>query len=289
MKTSMEHLSEDKQADLRRIVGLILQEFGDEVGMIVLFGSFARGDWVEERAPDSERYQYRSDYDLMAITRNKAHRHVQRWGRVEDAVRKAIGPSPTLERERIDFFNRMLSLGYYFYVDIAKEGILLHDARIFTLAEPRILTPEEAKAKAETHYGKWFKSAVGAVEGFGYFLSRDDLNWAAFILHQATERFLAAFLLVHTDYKPKVHDLEKLMALAAASDVKMLRVFPKGTKEEERLFELLRSAYVDARYNYNFTVTREELDYLAGRVELLRGLVESSCQERIAGLAVTQT
>jgi HEPN domain-containing protein len=48
---------------------------------------------------------------------------------------------------------------------------------------------------------------------FGYFeyaLSKDDNNEAAFLLHQATERFLTAVILAFGQHKAKTHDLEKL-------------------------------------------------------------------------------
>jgi HEPN domain-containing protein len=107
---------------------------------------------------------------------------------------------------------------------------------------------------------------------------------AAFDLHQATERFYTAFLLVHTGYKPKFHDIEKLGKLAASEKNEMMRVFPLGTDEERRRFELLRRAYIDARYSKTYEITRDELEYLQGRVRVLCETVERLCRARIAEL-----
>ena len=63
---------------------------------------------------------------------------------------------------------------------------------------------------------------------------------------------------------------------------KQLRaVFPCQTAEEKHLFDLLRRAYVEARYNKNYRITAEELQYLAERVQLLRALTEKFCGEEI--------
>ena len=46
MKTSLDHLPEKKQHQVRALGELIRKEA--EVEMVILFGSFARGDWVED-------------------------------------------------------------------------------------------------------------------------------------------------------------------------------------------------------------------------------------------------
>ena len=56
--------------------------------------------------------------------------------------------------------------------------------------------------------------------------------------------------------------------------MELAKVFLRDTPEEKRLFELLRSAYVEARYNDDFVVTKEDIDALMPKVELLRDVVE---------------
>ena len=50
------------------------------------------------------------------------------------------------------------------------------------------------------------------------------------------------------------------------------------------MFQLLKKAYIDARYKKEYTITAEELQYLSERVLLLRELTEKLCQEEIARL-----
>jgi predicted transcriptional regulator len=86
---------------------------------------------------------------------------------------------------------------------------------------------------------------------------------------------------VFTTYRPKLHDIKKLGKLAAAHDPKLITVFPKGTDEQIRLFNLLKSAYIDSRYNKNFSITREELEWLAKRVSKLQKFTASICRKKI--------
>ena len=62
---------------------------------------------------------------------------------------------------------------------------------------------------------------------------------------------------------------------------KLKNTFPKRTKEEKRLFNLLKSAYTEARYNMAYKITKKELKYLAGRVTTLRDLTEKICKAKI--------
>jgi hypothetical protein len=62
-------------------------------------------------------------------------------------------------------------------------------------------------------------------------------------------------------------------------------VWPRETKFERRCFELLREAYVKARYSRHYRISSEELEWLGGRVESLQSLVREACLERIDKLA----
>ena len=60
--------------------------------------------------------------------------------------------------------------------------------------------------------------------------------------------------------------------------------FPVGTAQDERLFKLLKRAYIEARYSKSYRITAEELATLGERVRDLAGRVERACREKIEGL-----
>ena len=283
MKTSISHLPETKQEELKYAVGIILEQVKAE--MIILFGSYARGDWVEEPAPDGFHYIYQSDFDLFVLVEDKkVAKKAARWKQLRDILRRQLQTPIELLAESINHFNGCLSNGWYFYADIKKEGILLYDSKRFQLAEPRQLSIEEQRQMAEDDFEHWFGSAADFYETFRFNFENKRYNIAAFLLHQATERYYSAFLLVFTRYKPKTHNIEELGKLAAAQQPEFLRVFPRGTDEQVRLFELLKKAYVDARYTKDFVIRRNELEWLGERVKVLKEMTERFCRERIEGL-----
>lgn len=62
----------------------------------------------------------------------------------------------------------------------------------------------------------------------------------------------------------------------------LMQVFPWNTNEERRLFKLIKAAYIEGRYNPKFEVTKEDIDALIPKVELLHEITESICKEKIA-------
>lgn len=142
---------------------------------------------------------------------------------------------------------------------------------------------------AKEDFNLWMKKAEMSLRGYSNYFEegkkdKDYLNKAAFELHQVTEALLICALLVVTGYKPKTHDLGKLYPQVIQIDKSFSSVFSRTTKQEERLFQLLRKAYVDARYQRSFAITQEDLGYLVTRIQLLRAQVTNVCLARIAAI-----
>ncbi|MEW6619583.1 MAG: HEPN domain-containing protein [bacterium] len=284
MKTTIDHLPDYKQEELENIIGIIRN--AAKVEMIILFGSYARGDFVDHDfrydAEEQHFTSYESDFDIMVIVKEeKVVDDYKIWNKVENQIRHKIHTPTKLIREDIEHVNEQLSVGRYFYADVKKEGILLYDSKRFQLARARELTPGIKKALAEEDHKIWFPKAK---EYFVYYETGFEKGWnnsAAFNLHQTTEHLYTGASLVLTSYKPRTHDLEKLTERMEKIDRDFAKIFPREEGEEKRLFELLRKAYVDARYKKSYKITKSELEYLADRVKKLRRLALKKSRERI--------
>ena len=136
------------------------------------------------------------------------------------------------------------------------------------------------------YYNNWFKGAERFFEDFEHNLIKgeNDKGYyknAIFNLHQATEYLFTTIALVHTHYKHKSHELQKLYKNIVVNDERFKAVFPLSTDEEKRLFKILHKAYIDSRYKMNYSVTKEDLEYIGQRVKLLRDLTKEVCEEKI--------
>ncbi len=283
MKKSLSHLPKHKQEELKEIASILKVNPGVE--MIILFGSYARGDWVEDVYTEGHiTYEYKSDFDVLIIVKNRLYtRRIITWDKVKSAINhsRIISTWATLIVHDIKEVNKALSRGQYFFTDIRKEGILLYDSKRFKLAKAQKLSPEERKQTAQEDFKNWFTSAKEFLVGFDFYFKRRSYKVAAFLLHQATERFYTTILLVFTHYKPKEHNIDKLGKQVSNLDPRFLPVFPRTTPEEKRLFELLQKAYIDARYNPKYKITKKELEYLAERVKKLQRVTKEVCKEKI--------
>ena len=280
---SLNKLPQTKQDELNLLTGL-LSAF-KEVEMVILFGSYARGNWTEDQYIEKGiTYEYRSDYDILVVL---THEDLKQKFRIEDKVKAELTNTGKVKTpvslifHGIKQLNESLSMGNYFFRDIKEEGKVLYDSEKFKLATPKKLTPEQYQQKAQKYFDQWFENGNNALKKFEFSFQEGILNEAAFDLHQVVERYYTTILLVFTDYRPKDHNLETLGIKVEMCD-KQFAVFPRTTDEEKRLFELLKKAYIDARYKMDeYVIAQQELTYLSEKVNELKGLTEKVCREKI--------
>ncbi len=281
MKTSLSHLPENKQHEILRITEIIREVVQPE--KIILFGSYAKGGWVEDRYTDKHGtlYEYISDYDFLVVTNNNQEKVYTQESRIMDRVDR-YKPPVNLEIHELAYINKGLEDGEYFFVDIVKEGVLLYDRNNLTFASPRQLMLSEKREKAKRYFDTWFPQAGEFIIDCGHAFERGSLKKAAFELHQAAESLYYTTLLVFTDYKPKTHNLWRLRKKTKPYSKELHEVFRAETdKKEEHLFDLLKRGYIDARYRTDYVILQEELIILIRRVRMMVPIVEKICVERI--------
>jgi predicted nucleotidyltransferase/HEPN domain-containing protein len=300
MKRTLDYLPEGKRRELLFVTNLIREGFAEAVAerkaprfkngkllKIILFGSYARGDWVEDPVG-----RYFSDYDLLVVVDHEDLTDVPEfWLEAEDRLLEELSSGKNLRTpvsviyHSLDDVNEKLSLGRYFFMDILRDGIVLFEEPGHAFSKPQPLTPEQALKETQDYFEEWFASAGGFIRNAGYAIEDDDLKLAAFLLHQATERFYHCLFLVRTLYSPKTHNLNRLRSLSDELEPRLKAVWPSENKFERRCYELLRAAYVKARYSRHYRITAEELHWLGERIAMLQDLVEQACRERVAILS----
>lgn len=290
MKKSINRLPKRTQKQLEILQELILKHI-PEVRMIILFGSFARGGYVLYDVTYNEGMSetYQSDFDILVITEanNAGKIEAMTLGIINSQYNRRTEnlPHPTPPQimvENIGLMNRVLREKHFFYTQIVREGILLYDDEKFVLPKPESLSHRRIKEISQGYYDRCFSLAEGLLDG-GYFYSKQEgYKNGSFILHQACERFYKTILLVFAHDRPKSHKLEYLGTRTKGYSRKLASVFPKETPEDKLSYQKLCAAYVDARYNFDFTVSKEQIDYMIAHTEVLREITRTLCTERLA-------
>ena len=300
MRTDLDHLPAAKQRELERIVEIIFDEFreatenatgrrkGARILKIVLFGSHARGGWVD--APLSAN-QYKSDYDILIIVSQKELTdRAAYWAKAEERLIRAYTIEKTL-RTPVNFIvhslhevNDGLAHGRVFFMEVAKDGIALYEADSSELATPKPKTPKQALDTAREYFEEHVAGAAEFLEGYKFYIGRRSWKKAAFLLHQTTENLYQGLLLTLTFYTPYNHNIAFLRSLAEGLDRRLFGVWPEDNRRERAMFQKLKEAYTKARYSKHYKISEEELAWLGARVEELGHVVHQICSERIAEL-----
>jgi predicted nucleotidyltransferase/HEPN domain-containing protein len=301
MRTDLDHLPAAKQRELERVVQVLFEEFEEARALatqewkkkgrilkIVLYGSYARGGWVDE--PHTAK-GYQSDYDLLVIVNDKRLTdRVQYWAKAEERLNRELAITKTLKTP-VNFIvhtlhevNDGLAHGRFFFMDIARDGIAIYQSDGSELAEPKPKTPEQALAMAKEYYEEWLPAAADFKDSAEHLIGKGRYKRAAFLLHQATEQLYHCVLLVCTFYTPHVHNLGFLRTQAERLDRRLASVWPKETRRDRAMFEKLKDAYVKARYSKHYRISADELAWLSERVEELGRVVQAICMERIDSL-----
>ena len=292
MRDQLDHLPPTAQRELAHVVRVLFEEFEaalrtgttkwkkqGRIFKIMLYGSYARGDWVSDPIGG-----YQSDYDILIVVNDERLADFEFWSTTEDrlmrdvTINKSLAAPVSFIVHTLTDVNAQLERGRPFFVDIVEQGIALYEAEGFAFTTPRLLPPDEAKAEATKHFDEWFASATMFLETAKFTISKGGLKEAAFILHQAAERAYHCALLVMTLYSPKSHRLNFLRSQCEQIAPALIEAWPRSTKFERRCFELLRQAYVNARYSPHYAITDEELAWLGERVTILLALVEEVCR-----------
>jgi HEPN domain-containing protein len=275
MNTSLKHLSQGQRDKVERAVRIIVRAVQPE--KIILFGLYggaangaALSDISRSLPPVLGAYDMlvvtraddrRSDYELQDLVENRCREEVAVTALVHD----------------IGYVNRRLSEGQPFFSMVAEEGVLLYDAHRTPLVKAGLPDWEQVRWLAGRDFERWGRQARAFFRSAQFNQQEKEWKLAGFLLHQAAEHAYQAILLAFTGYKPTTHNLDKLRRYTNRLSLELALLFPRDNAEEDHLFRLLSSGYVDARYKEEFVITGEEVGILLERVRGLLGIAERLC------------
>ena len=298
MKSSLDHIPPRKQRELARALEILHEEFEDALGegtadfkkrgrilKIILFGSYARGTFVDE--PHTMK-GYRSDFDLLVIVNNrKLTDFAEYWYKAADRlIRDSFIETPAqFIVHSLREVNTQLKEGHYFFSDIRRDGIVLYELDDEPLVEPKPLTAEARLRVAREHFqeryeaGREFSVLASHARASGF------IKRAAFLLHQAIEQAYSCALLTLTNYGPASHNIKFLRSLAEEQDLRLVEAFPRDHHRERAWFNTINEAYVKARYSKHFEISEEALVWLGERTAHLLERVKQVCEVHLTKLA----
>ena len=163
-----------------------------------------------------------------------------------------------------------LKVGHIFYSLHCKPENLLYDdgERTYPVTPPEVLAG--IKQKVRTGFRQYIQKALDFSETAGYLIDTRPSDITLFLLHQAVELTYRGILNHLNGYDKKTHEIRALKKYVRRCAPQLCAIFPDNTKEESRLLDLLENAYLKARYEQEFTSSKEDLSNLFDKVTTLQ-------------------
>jgi POT family proton-dependent oligopeptide transporter len=295
MKTSIPERSIEHHLKIKQINDVILKVFKNKAAFIIFFSPIVhRGQQGNGNIKESSDNV--GDYNFLIVTKFKKNAKPKFRAELEDQIRKKLvsrGIEPEMSKdnkititiESINKFNLRSERQR-----LLKEGILLYGANRLRLSEPKKMTRDRRKEMAQKGYKHWYKKGLNFLKIYETMKNKiDDNGLLALQLHQATESFYNCSLMVLTGEKPHSHELTRLNYLLCDESNIFANIFPISSREEAECFKLLEDGYIASRYEFDFLITNQQLEYLFDKIEELKEITKEVCEEEIRILEMEKT
>ena len=250
--------------------------------------SYARGTYVsyDEREEFGIPTSFKSDYDILVINSAWSYDKIEnKLASVRNIYDKRGDHRYRVPvqfiHDSIKKVNEDLKYSRYFYTELKRDGIMLYNRGKNKLARRKPLKFGEIKKQGEEYFGEKYAKARLFMEQAVFMYDKEEYVMSSFNLHQACENLFNAIMLTFTLKNDKEHNLEELFKASRGYAPELIRVFPVGNEEEERLFKILVCSYIEARYNPEFKVSREDVEDLMVKVEKFEEVTKQVCERRI--------
>lgn len=164
----MKHLPPRKRRELTYVAKLMFDEFEraqaerlppdtpkGRIHKLVLYGSYARGGWVEDRISG-----YYSDYDLLVVVNQEEYAKPDYWYDAEErllqesTITKRIKTPVELIVHSIYDVNCQLKVGRPFFLDIVRDGIILYEANSVPFSKPGEMSDELKRSESAKYFNE---------------------------------------------------------------------------------------------------------------------------------------
>lgn len=284
MRNFINHLNIYKQEEIKAISDIILNLWANYLKseMIIVFWDYIKNDdyFINVVKEWDQVVNYLEIIDILIITRRPSQeKNLKLSRKILTQIKncKKISANVNILVEDIFSFNEWISEWRYFYLDILQNWILLFDSWKCKLKNWKNISLEELKEIKKSDFEAWFEISWEFYLDYKNAFERKSFRMAIFYLHQTAESLITCYLLVKDWYKPKTHDLEILYSKIKSLSEKFNKFF--DLEIEEYYFNLLKWAYIDARYKKSYKVDMEELIFLENKVVFLKWVVEKLCLE----------
>jgi predicted nucleotidyltransferase len=288
--TNLDPVPAEIQDELNHVLEWIASVINSQVKMVWLFGSYARGDAINDRRVDPKTgfvSEYRSDVDVLVVVKDGSYiKRRKLWqelnGCIQDdpAITSHIHIVPASLKE----LSFALRHSEYFYVEVINDGILLVNNGDTTLPKAEVRSIRELRSSSIRYFEDFYLSVTHSQASMELHYQGQQVSPVMYSVHQIMERLFYTYLLVFTYFKPRSHALVDLRERASLVNPEVNAVLPLSSKTEEKDYAILEHAYANARYQLNYSVEPDVVDRLIVLAAKFQAWVLKECLAHIDSL-----
>ncbi len=221
------------------------------------------------------------EYDLLVLASENEKRPMHEFESLIYNRCHDLAPV-TVSVHRWDMVQSLLANGNMFFAQLCKPEKLIYDSGEKRFPEPILFNQAIKSAHLMAEFSQILEKAKGFLLGSAIYKAALEYQLCAFMLHQAVEQTLNAFLCPLMGIRIQTHNLQKLLLYTRRlSKALYYEVFPRDTGLEVELFRILQKAYIYGRYKNNFQVSRDNLEILTDRVISLQEMASGIFLEKL--------
>ena len=167
-----------------------------------------------------------------------------------------------------------IEAGDHFWNTAMYHGIRVYTSDGFTLPEHRPIGKDVWMETARKDWNRWGKQGLQFLKGAKRYMEDGNYGLGAFMLNQAAESCLIGIVRVLSGYRTSSHNLSRMLRFTVLFTDEIIDVLELEKPEEVKLFNLLQSAYSEARYKNDFWLEEGTAKLLSLKVQLLVKKIE---------------
>jgi HEPN domain-containing protein len=186
--------------------------------------------------------------------------------KIEDICRHHISVIAIVHK--VNVARQGIEKGKRFWNNMMSKGINVYQVPELQLPEFQIVTEGDFIKRAVIDWERWGLQGKSFLNGAKFYIENNDFTLALFLLHQAAESTLIAIIKAVLGYRMSAHNLSRMLRLTLLFTEELKNVFELNTAEGSQIFNLLQTAYSEARYRGSFIADEESVKMLVPKVEL---------------------
>jgi HEPN domain-containing protein len=210
-------------------------------------------------------------YLLVIVPKNVGYSDYDLQDRIENKCRGYI--AVTVIILRVEQFTNWLNEEHPFAHRIVRQAVLLYGINDVEPAANEHFPAADYKKENRSYWTAEYNSVSEFIKGAELYMQRQQNRIAVFMLQQAAIQALRAIFKQGTGLQLHNYNLDKLLRYCALVVYEIPGMFTRNNEREERLFQLLRRATIEATHDQDFTATKDDVAIIFERIKRLQQIM----------------